>query len=322
MKILILSLFITLNLFAQSSNLLLLMDAERVYIYNGTELITNAIDRALEPITSVYASDFSAGVNGWSIDGGVTIDGNIDAIGGEDNTLRMTSDGATTPHVSRRLSTTTAGVMYKMTFKYYILSTNVKAVKMTMRDGSGQVIGIMNSTKDSWVSTGGKYLCAQTNIRSYALDNSENLTFAGNAGDLWYVKDVKLSAIPYYVNNGNHSIDSSSVYKQAGTYSGIITASAAGNGTTNTISLASTRFTAVTSGLNYRFQVYAYTSTANTTLTFKLGDIVKTAIVPTTGMSVLNFDFKATASSTGNILLYLDKAATVYIDNISLKSGQ
>jgi hypothetical protein len=42
----------------------------------------------------VYTSDFSAGVDGWSPTSAVTIAGNIDGIGGEDNWLRVTRTAA------------------------------------------------------------------------------------------------------------------------------------------------------------------------------------------------------------------------------------
>lgn len=320
MKILILSLLLSFNLFAQYP-LLTLFDGERVYVYNGDELILNAIDRTLEP-TSLYASNFGTNADGWTIDNGLSaLDGNIDAIGGQDNTLRATSDNSAGAHNFRRLSTTIAGVRYKFTFSYYIPSANTTTKRLALFDGSSAAITAIGTTNDAWASLSGIRTMTNTNFRVYGYSATNQISFAGTAGDLLYIKDLQASVFPFWLLGGNHTYDSSSTYKQANSYSGTITASAAGDASTNFISLASARFTAVTAGTQYRFQLYAYTSTANTTLTFKLGDIVKTAIVSTVGMSVINFDFKATASTTGNILLYLDKAATVYIDEVSLKSG-
>lgn len=325
MKILILSLslLISSQIFAQNRLFRLYYNSsEKSYVYNGPELITNAIDRTLEP-TSLYASNFGTNADGWSIDDGLSaLDGNIDAIGGQDNTLRATSSNITAAHNLRRLSLTTAGVRYKFTFSYYIPSANTTIKKLKLLDGSSADITALGTTTDAWASLSGIRTMTSTNIRIYSTNSNSAVNFAGTAGDLFYIKDLKASVFPFWLLGGNHTFDSSSTYKQANSYSGTITASAAGDATTNFISLASARFTAVTAGTQYRFQVYAYTSTANTTLTFKLGDIVKTAIVSTVGMTAVNFDFKATASTTGNILLYLDKAATVYIDEASLKSGQ
>ena len=57
-------------------------------------------------------------------------------------------------------------------------------------------------------------------------------------------------------------------------------------------------------------------------MTFKLGDIVINKTVPTVGFHKIVYDFKATGSTTGSIYLYLNKAATVYVDDISFKKGE
>ena len=307
MKIIFLSLFISLQIFAQT---LLLFDG---ISYNGTELITNTMDKDFEPV-SVYSSDFSAGVNGWDNLWG-TIAGNIDGVWGQDNVARILADGSGAYSYLEN-AVITANVRYAGSALYYIQAAGGTDY-VTLIIGASKVLDNDNPpTKGTWTELRGNQVC------DVATQTRMNFG-TPNSGDSVYFRELKLSKITNLIPTGNHSTaDSSSDYKQGGSYSVKLIASGAGNGTTNTFSLASTKFTAVTNGSNYRFQVYAYTSTANTTLTFKLGDIVKTAIVSTIGMSVINFDFKATASSTGNLLLYLDKAATVYIDNLSLRSGQ
>lgn len=286
--------------------------------YNGTELLTNQIDRDFE-ITSVYQSDFSVNTDGFTSEA-VTATGNVDAIGTLDNNLSIVGDGNATLHFVYK-SLTISNIWYYSTFRYYLPSANTIVNYAISLTNMGELNGYLTGATNTWLtSTLRTKPDAAVQIR-YFPGAYANVSHT-DADDILYLREIGLSNSPQYGQAGNHSLDSSSVYKQAGTYSGKIIASGAGNGTTNTVSLASTLFTAVTSGLNYRFQIYAYTSTANTTLTFKLGDIELTSLVSTIGMSVVNFDFKATASTTGNILLYLDKAATVYIDQVSLRSGQ
>jgi len=306
----------------QNSKLLLLMDEGFAGIYDGTELITNTIDKGME-VSSLYQSDFSAGVDGWGSASG-TVTGNIDGIGGRDNVIRFVYNTASAYHQMIRNISTTNGLIYGYSAYAYISGTNNIGLKTILSIGNNALLSNETALLDTWtfIKVKGTPTVNSANIRAFFYTTTNGMTQDLGGDDTYYFSQFGLSQLPTYIGNGNHSADSSSTNKTAGAYSLVITSTAAGNGTTNTISLASTRFTAVTSGKNYRFQIYAYTSTANTTLTFKLGDIVLTNIVPTTGMSVLNFDFKATASTTGNILLYLDKAATVYIDEASLKAGR
>jgi len=285
--------------------------------YSGSELITATIDRGLEPV-SVYQSDFSVDANGWTNYTTIPLAGNIDGIWGEDNVLRGIPNSTSSGGRFYYNNFFTVGTKYAFSFRYLIPAANNTCDNMSLYQGNmvePALITFFNSATNVWS-------LQKVSFVSLYDEAMFSVACVTATTDSSYYKDMGLSTISNYTATGNHSIDTSSTYKQAGSYSGKIIATAAGNGTTNTISLASTKFTAVTSGLDYRFKLYAYTTTANTTLTFKLGDITKTAIVPTSGMSVINFDFVATASTTGNILLYLDKAATVYTDELSLKSGQ
>lgn len=291
-------------------------------VYSGSELITNDIDRNFELGSSITQNaDFESAITGFLVtvmpDGVASLTRNTSSpiTGSGDALLAITSVGTNSLRPTTTVSTFPTGTQAG---KYYNISFNYK-----INSGTVVFAGYWNGSNifgGATLSGTSKY-----QFRLYNASVVANaLTHYWNGTNLFNVQidnyDIKQSS--YYTPTGNHSFDSSAVYKNAGTYSGKIVSSAAGNGTTNTISLASTLFTAVTNGTNYRFQVYAYTSTASTILTFKLGDIVKTAIISTSGMVAINFDFKATASTTGNIILYLDKAATVYIDDVSLKSGQ
>jgi hypothetical protein len=326
-KIFLIILFFSFNLFAQRGRLNLIFDDDRVIVYNGTELITNEIDRTLEPSAEKIANGlFGSNVTSWTGNSCTLKWYNTDwnAVGRTMVMLDSLTSTTSTSFIAN--SNSPAYSQVKLSYRYYILATNTtaKGIKPRLYFSAGaNTFGVERKVLGAWTYVQENIIAANSatwTMFFYPTNGSGTLT--GTSGDKLYIDDVSVKQISNYISNGNHTIDTTSAYKQAGSYGCSIVASAAGNGTTNTISLASTLFTAVTNGSAYRLQLYAYTSTANTTLTFKLGDIVKTAIVSTVGMTEIDFDFKATASTTGNILLYLDKAATVYIDELSLKSGQ
>jgi len=316
MKYIIIILFFSVNILAQN-DLLILMNTEGIN-YNGTELLTNQIDRDFE-ITSVYQSDFSVNTDGF-LSEAVTATGNIDAIGTLDNSLRIVGDGNATPHFVYK-SLIISNIWYYSTLRYYFPSTNTELNYVHSGTNAGELNEFLTGATNTWLtSTIRVRPTAGVQMRLYPCVYA-NSSYT-DADDILYLREIGLSNSPQYNQVGNHSLDSSSTYKQAGSYSGKIVSTGVGDGSSNTISLASTQFTAVTGGLNYRLKLYAYTTTATTTLNFKLGDIEMSALVDETGMAEIDFDFTATASTTGDIILYLDKAATVYIDEVSLRSGQ
>lgn len=139
-----------------------------------------------------YTSDFSAGVDGWTVNGG-TVDGNIDGIDGQDNTLRFTSDNVATTHNILKTATT-AGVSYKVTLSYYIPSTNTTIKKIGWNDGT-TLVGSRYSTTDSWTSISITYLCTNTSARIYSYNSADIGNFTGTAGDVFYIKDVVVTPI-------------------------------------------------------------------------------------------------------------------------------
>lgn len=310
MKIIIVFLISIISLSAQPFEILF---GNGAITYDGSELLTNEIDRTLEP-TSAYTSDFTVNQDGWSNIWG-TVSGNNDGIYGEDDVAKTTANGSGA-YSYKSTAPIVVGDRFTVTISYYVSSgTSCSRFVCILGTTSPYAINALPPTYDSWTIARGSGIPKNaTQVRAFFQNSAE--------GDSLYFKDVLVSKVSNFLPNGNHSVDTTSTQKQADSYSLDITASAAGDGTTNTVSLDSDEFTAVTDGANYRFQVYAYTETASTTLTFELGDISQSLDVSTSGFTELNFDFEATASTTGDIKLYLNKAATVYIDAVSLKSGR
>jgi hypothetical protein len=81
--------------------------------------------RGPSPVAT-YTSDFSAGVDSFTTTTG-TVAGDIDDIpdaGGYDDVLRMTCNNAASTHTFYRGSTFVSGKRYRISFNYYIPSTN------------------------------------------------------------------------------------------------------------------------------------------------------------------------------------------------------
>ena len=299
--------------------------------YNGTELITNSINRTMEVGTEKIVGNL-----GFEIFTGTPDDGTTDDWTEylESGTSGSINDATVSKHSgnyamkliyvtgvnSTRNYGTTLTPLKRYKYSFWSRGDLYKSLKYNVRDNANATYLISDSTKNrstTYTKTTYEFTTA-ANFTSMLWYWGTN----GSVAQSVYVDDISCKEIPIYLGNGNHSVDTSSIYKQAGSYSFKIVSTGVGNGTTNTISLSNSQFTAVTNGLHYRFKIYAFTTTANTTLTFKLGDIVLTKSVSTIGLTEINYDFVATASTTGNLFLYSNQSAPIWFDEISVKSGQ
>jgi hypothetical protein len=126
-----------------------------------------------------------------------------------------------------------------------------------------------------------------------------------------------------WADNGNHSAVRSTIYKHSGNASLLITATAAGDATTNFESLPYSAFTTIVSGNKFTKELWAYGNTNGVTLTMKIGDQVVTGKVIYNAVAgtfaKLVFNFQATSSTVNQpIQLYLSGAGTCNIDDCSL----
>ena len=271
-------------------------------VYNGSELITNTIDRGFELGTERFVGTVT-----WTNEAGNPFETFTTSTNTITSAINSSGSGrcysATTT-----LGSMTMGDYYKVIGNLTLNSGEAPRVKF--RNQLSADISAL-----TYLANGANSL---TLLITSANSTGSHLYIYNSTNTNWALSGVSVRQMTYWTGAGNHSVDTSYI-KQAGTYGLKITSSGAGNGSTNTISLASSLFTAVTSGVNCRFQVYAYSPTAGTTLTFKLGDIVLTKTVSNSGMGVLNFEFKATASTTGNIYLYANQTSSIILDEASLK---
>ena len=129
-----------------------------------------------------------------------------------------------------------------------------------------------------------------------------------------------------WADAGTHSIVRSTTDKRTGTASGKIVATGVGDATTNYVTIAASTFTTLVLGEKYTVEIWATSETATTTLTFVIGTQTKTSATLSTTpgtftKTVLNFQ-AAAGDLTQPLIVYLSKAATVYIDDVSLTQAK
>ena len=167
-------------------------DANSIYEKYTLELWARGTGIEGSPI---YTSNFSVNVDGWTQNGVANVvAGNIDGIGGQDDVLRLTSDGANEAHGILRGSAT-SGVVYKLSYSYYLPSTNTTIKKLGAYWG-GNIIGTFNVETDSWTTiTINRTVSSSSQIRFYGITSTDQNVFVGTAGDVFYIKNVILTAI-------------------------------------------------------------------------------------------------------------------------------
>jgi hypothetical protein len=151
--------------------------------------------------TPVYESDFSAGVDG-ATGTRLTIAGNIDGIGGEDNWLRGFADTTNSSHIFtlQNSSGLVAGVKYRLSFKYFIPSANTTVKQLQLISITGAENSLTAPALHTFnVTDAATSVTVDFTMGSVGGYNIRQATSAGAAGfigansvtdDLSYIKDV------------------------------------------------------------------------------------------------------------------------------------
>lgn len=160
--------------------------------------------------TATYASNFSAGVDGFTGTASVR-DGNIDGIGGQDDVLRIYADGTTGQHYAVRAGIVpTFGRRYRMKFDYYFPSTNTTAKRFqTYHAGPAADPATVIPVNDAWTTYKREFeeSIAPGNIYLFFANNSGNSSFTGansSTDDVIYLKNfsvVQLGAVCHLAFN-------------------------------------------------------------------------------------------------------------------------
>jgi hypothetical protein len=145
--------------------------------------------------SAVYTSDFSIGVDGWSASNG-TVTGNIDAIGSEDDWLRLYANATSGNHQGIK-APLTVGAYYTVAGKTYIAnsggSTYLNGISLQNNTSSaGGQPGVITSTTGSVVNLSFSFTAITTALRWY-LSKSTSYSFVGAnsaTDDVAYLKSI------------------------------------------------------------------------------------------------------------------------------------
>ena len=158
----------------------------------------------------LYTSDFSAGADGFAAYRG-TVTGNIDGIGGVDNTLRFYANATNNTHLVEKTSIGIAsGKRYRIQVDVYIpySQTHVNGFMVALTDGAS-ILTVDSPTLGAWKTyyayTG--VLTTQTSIRFYELATGASTFTGANSvtDDLIYIKNVivtEIGCVADWDNNG------------------------------------------------------------------------------------------------------------------------
>ena len=148
---------------------------------------------------AAYTSDFSAGVDGWvAFSSTGTVAGNVDGIGGEDDTLRFTLNTNAGVHAASISSVTTVGKRYRVAASVYVPSTNSNVDGLSIRSGGGSTAEFVNLdsiTQDAWQNVSGELVAVDDEIRIYTKEGASSSQTDAGGDDVFYIKNVKITEI-------------------------------------------------------------------------------------------------------------------------------
>lgn len=145
---------------------------------------------------ATYTSNFSAGVDGWVALSNITVTGNIDSIGGLNDTLRLVPNTANNIHAIYK-SGLKSGRRYRISFNYYISSGNSNVDGFNLALGSGNFLGVHTATQDAWTyyEVEGTCTTASNLMLLYLTDGGSTVFQDAGGDDVMYVRDVKFTQI-------------------------------------------------------------------------------------------------------------------------------
>lgn len=148
-------------------------------------------------LVTTYASNFSAGVDGWANYINTSVAGNIDNISGENDCLEVTvTNSASTPRIQKNISGLANGKRYVLKFRTF--TNSAASVPYQVYTGNVQQT-ILTATKISnmWQTHEVGFLCTGTDGSGLL-----EINFTGSTSDKWYLKDFIIQEIPNLFTNG------------------------------------------------------------------------------------------------------------------------
>ena len=149
-----------------------------------------------ETYGTIYQSDFSSDADGF-YPSSCLLQGNTDGVGGEDNWLKFTIDDSLDYHWASKGGLTPKLAYYKITYKYYIPSSNSICNDIEFWFGNGQNYRNLPTTLDAATQRVETFVPVLGETIYFALGNVNNGYYVQDSegDDVFYVKDIVLEQL-------------------------------------------------------------------------------------------------------------------------------
>ena len=149
-----------------------------------------------ETYSTIYQSDFSSDADGF-YPSSCLLQGNTDSVGGEDNWLKFTIDDSLDYHWASKGGLTPKLAYYKITYKYYIPSSNSICNDIEFWYGNGQNERNLPTTLDAATQRVETFVPVGGETIYFALGNVNNGYYVQDSegDDVFYVKDIVLEQL-------------------------------------------------------------------------------------------------------------------------------
>jgi hypothetical protein len=140
---------------------------------------------------TLYTSDFSAGEDGWSgqLCGAL---GNIDSIGGLDDSLEaIPTGGLTALHFVKDSLALVDGQQYRVKLKVYIRSAHADAGALIDLTGVDSVT-VPSTTQDAWVQVDATLTAGSSGLIRVWVQNNGGDAFSGDGTPWLYIREVSI----------------------------------------------------------------------------------------------------------------------------------
>jgi hypothetical protein len=138
-----------------------------------------------------YTSDFSAGVDSWSLSAtaaGATLTGNIDSIASRDNTLRIVDGTGSGVYAGATRSLFTIGRRYRISGSYYVPAANSTLTGFTAwGQNTGTIYIAATTTTGAWTAFSVEFTADDATLALYATGAGGHL-HTGTGSDLVYLE--------------------------------------------------------------------------------------------------------------------------------------
>jgi hypothetical protein len=146
--------------------------------------------------SNAYESAWQFGADGWDAPANGSVAGNIDAIGGRNDSLRFTCDTATGNLYARKTSRFTIGQRARVHCMVYVPSTNSDIDGIRISDGNGTISKVVTPTPDTWTPVTLEGVPGNVDLRIWAAEGGLWNT-ANDAGgdDVFYINALRVEDI-------------------------------------------------------------------------------------------------------------------------------